>query len=346
LPYQTNADIPEAVRDRFSARCQTVWREAWNDHFERSHDEAACFAVAEAAAQNCKSATKSADQVPARAVKFSGKDTIEGPVFLFGYRDTDGDTFTAETDFCIDWFGKSGRPVLYEHGLDDELKSTVIGRQVDFETRAEGIWAQSELNRHFQYRKTVDKMIEAGQMGYSGGAMPHLARKSAKTSEITRFPWVEASLTPTPAAAGNLGIYYLKSADALAHMEAVDFDIPGPLKAALTALDEWAASRDSDSLPDGLKVADLIDRLSVDGPAWVKARRDWYAKSGRVLSAATRERLAAHPQALRQLADDLDELLTSADGGKSAKVDLLTLLAETGALDDRLLGLSLTAKGL
>lgn len=257
------------------------------------------------------------DEAPAHAVKFSGKDTIEGPVFLFGYRDFQGELFTPDTDLCLDWFGKSGRPLLYEHGFDEAQGATKIGRQIDFETREEGIWAQSQLDAHVKYRRVVDKMIEAGQMGYSAGAMPHLARKSA-TGAITRFPWVETSLTPTPSAAGNLGVYYVKSAaDAVSHLE--NADIPDPLKAALAALDEWAGSRDSDSLPDGLKVADLIDRLSVDGPAWVKARRDWYAKSGRVLSAATRERLAAHPQALRQLADDLDELLTSADAPKDAK---------------------------
>ena len=276
------------------------------------------------------------DEQRARAVKFNGKDTIEGPIFLFGYVDVDTEYFTPQTDFCLDWFGKSGRPVLYEHGLDDNLKTLTMGRQVDFEERAEGIWAQSELNRHARYRKTVDGMIERGILGYSGGAMQHLAKKSADGA-ITRFPWVEASLTPTPAAPGNLGIHYVKSADALEHLEAVDYDLPGPLKAALVALDEWAVSRDDDSLPDGLKFADLIDRLSVDGPAWVKARRDWYAKSGRVLSAATRERLTAHPSALRQLADDLDELLATADSpkdSKSAAVD--DLFAEWAATAERL----------
>lgn len=262
--------------------------------------------------------TEPNDEQRARAVKFVAPDTIEGPIFQFGRIDTDGEQFTPDTDFCLEWFGKSGRPVLYEHGLDPDLKSAVIGRQTDYEVRAEAIWAQSELNRHARYRKTVDAMIEQGIIGYSGGAMPHLARKS-RTGQITRFPWVEASLTPTPSEPANLGVYYVKSADALAHMAEVDIDVPAPLKAALAALDEWAESRDTDSLPDGLKVADLIDRLSVDGPAWVKARLDWYAKSGRVLSAATRERLVRHPASLRELADDLDELLATADAPKEAK---------------------------
>jgi hypothetical protein len=280
--------------------------------------------------------TKLPDEVPVeRAVKFIGKDTVEGPIFLFNSRDTDGEFFTPDTDFCLEWFGKSGRPTLYEHGLDDTLKTDVVGRQVDYEVRAEAIWAQSELSRHARYRKAVDSLIERGVLGYSGGAMQHLASKNRKSGAITRFPWVEASLTPTPAEPGNLGLYYLKSADAVAHLEAVDIAIPDPLKAALAALDEWAETNsDAESLPDGLKVADLIDRLSVDGPAWVKARRDWYAKSGRVLSAATRERLAAHPSALRQFADDLDELLSNADSDKAAKS--VDLFAEWLATEERL----------
>lgn len=291
--------------------------------------------------------TETTDEQRARAVKFSGKDTIEGPVFLFGRTDVDGESFTPDTDFCLDWFGKSGRPVLYEHGFDRALKSAVVGRQVEYDIRAEGIWQQTELDRHARYRKAIDGMIEQGVMGYSGGAMPHLATKDRKSGAITRFPWVETSLTPTPAEPGNLGLYYVKSADAIAHLEAVDVDVPGPLKAALDALDEWAASRDDDSLPDGLKFADLVDRLSDDGPAWVKARMDWYAKSGRVLSAATRSRLVGHPQALRQLADDLDELLSTADGEKSAQgPDFLALLTDTGAIDERLLGLRLSDRGI
>jgi hypothetical protein len=110
----------------------------------------------------------------------------------------------------------------------------------------------------------------------------------------------------------------VKAADVVDRLAAANLTVPAELIAsALKALDSIPS--DDDSLPDGLKFADLVDRLSVDGPAWVKARRDWYAKSGRVLSAATRERLVAHPQALRQLADDLDELLTSADAPVDAK---------------------------
>lgn len=256
--------------------------------------------------------TQEATERTDRAVKFVGADTIAGLAMPYGI-DTDGEQFTPDTDFCFDWYGKSGRPFLFEHGLDDSLKTDRIGTQVDYEQRDEGIWATVQLDRNRRYRKAVDRLIEEDAFGFSSGAMQHLTRKNA-SGEIKRWPWVELSGTPIPAHPDALGIHYVKSADFLARLEEDDRDAPPALKAALTALDEWANT--DDSLPDGLKFADLIDRLSVDGPAWVKASRDRYAKSGRVLSTATRERLTSHPTALRQLADDLEEFLSSADEPK------------------------------
>ena len=282
------------------------------------------------------------DEQRARAVKFVGPDTIEGLAMPYGV-DTDGEQFTKSTDLCLDWFGDTGRPVLYNHGLDRAHKAQKVGQQIEYEAREEGIWAQSQLNANARYRKAIDDLIEQGALGYSAGAYPHLATKNAK-GEITRFPWVELSLTPFPAHPGALGVHYVKSSAEF--LDAFE-DIPAPLKAAMAALDEWAASRDDDALPDGAKFADLIDRLSVDGPAWVKARLDWYAKSGRVLSASTRERLLRHPASLRELADDLDDLLSVADSDKATKsAGLPDPSIETLRLDSRLAALGLLPTGV
>lgn len=281
---------------------------------------------------------------PARAVKFVAPDTIEGLAMPFGY-DVDGETFTPDTDFCFDWFGKSGRPFLYDHGLDGELKSSVQGRQVDYDLRPEGVWARVQLDRNARYRKAIDSLIDEGALGFSAGAMPHLATKSAR-GEIKRFPWVELSGTPIPAHPATLGLHWVKSADAIRHLEEVDFSMPASLKAALIALDEWAEDRDDDGLHAGLKFADHADRLLTD----VTAFRDrtgsialLRGKSGRVLSASTRERLMRHPALLRELADDLDGLLSAADADKAAKhADLAALSIESEALRARLLGVPLS----
>lgn len=284
-------------------------------------------------------------QVTYMAVKSVGKDLIEGPAFLFN-KDLVGERFTPETDLCIEWFGKSGRPLLYEHGLDDSMKAALIGRQVDYEQRDEGIWAQSQLDVGARYRKAIDGLIDRGALSYSGGGMAHLATKS-RSGDLKRFPWVELSLTPTPMNPANEGVYYVKSALAIQHLADVNIAIPAPLKAALAALDEWADSRDDDGLPDGLKFADHADRLLADVTAFrdrTEAISGLRVKSGRVLSAATRERLLRHPASLRELATDLDDLLASADGSKST-ADLWEQLIQAEATQARYLGVPIPAGG-
>jgi len=218
MPYASNADLPAAVRDAYSERCQTVFRTVWNDDFDAHNSEDRAFRIAHTAAKNCEATTKSAAVM---ALKFVGPDTVEGLAIPWGSpddRDLDGEFFTKATDLCLDWFGKAGRPVLYDHGLDDDLKSETIGRQVDYEVRDEGVWAQAQLSRNARYRKAVDQLIAEGALGYSSGAMGHLATKSAG-GEITRWPWVELSMTPIPANPVTI-VHFVKSAALMAHLDA------------------------------------------------------------------------------------------------------------------------------
>jgi hypothetical protein len=253
-----------------------------------------------------------------RAIKFVGPDRIEGLAFPFT-TDLDDERFTADTDLCVEWFGKGGRPLLYDHGLDDAMKTVVMGRQDDFELRDEGIWAQSTLDKHAQYRKAVDKLIEQGALGYSSGAMAHLATKSAN-GDITRWPWVELSMTPTPANPDTLGVHYVKSAVAFEHMAAADIVIPDPLKAALKALDEWADNRETP--PGSETFTARLDRVSSEVAGLTTHAREHLemrVKSGRVLSAANRERLAALIAAWEPTLADLKQFLAETDpeAGKS-----------------------------
>lgn len=274
-------------------------------------------------------------EVSYQTIKRASQDVIEGLAMPFGY-DVDGESFTPDTDFCFEWFGKSGRPFLFDHGLDPSLKGTVIGRQTDYELRDEGIWAQVQLDRNARYRKAVDSLIDARAIGFSSGAMPHLATKNAK-GEITRWPWVELSGTPIPAHPAALSIHYVKSADAIRHLEAVKISIPDPLKAALTALDEWADSRDA--APVSERLADRLDRVSTELEGLHEHVREYAAmrvKSGRSLPVATRDRLVTHPAALRDLADELDGLLAT-----KSTPDLTQLALESQALIARTLGVAL-----
>lgn len=277
------------------------------------------------------------------AVKFvEGSDSlIEGLAIPFGGpfagKDLHGEDFGPDTDFAPDWF-PTGRPLIYHHGLDGAIKTGVQGRQLTHEVREEGVWAQAQLDTSAKYHATVSKLVAAGKLFFSSGSVPHLVETS-EDGHIKRWPWVELSLTPTPANPFAV-VHPVKTADLIEHFAAADIPLSADLvAAAMKALD--SIPTEDDALPDGVKFADLVDRLSVDGLAWVKARRDWYAKSGRVLSASTRERLMRHPTSLRELADDLDGLLAEADSPKEGKsADLWAEAIQAEMSHARLLGVT------
>jgi hypothetical protein len=113
--------------------------------------------------------------------------------------DTDGEYFSDRTDLCLDWF-PTERPLLYDHGENTKTGIDVIGR-IDSSTAtkaADGWWVQAQLNRKSKYFDSIRALIDANGLYGSSGAMPHLVKR-ARDGEILRWPWVEQSLTPTPA---------------------------------------------------------------------------------------------------------------------------------------------------
>jgi hypothetical protein len=359
MPYATDADAPPDVRDRFTGHCLTVWRQTWNDTFDRHGDEGRAWATAEIAGQACTDGSQKmmmttptdaagmrkhmvaaepnghaaapdpladmpmADMTskhdamhkagagahhthafePTKSVHFvkDAPDLIEGLAIPFGTaskKDLDGEYFDARTDLCLPWFGETGRPILYGHGLNPAVKAEVVGRQTSFDQRDDGVWIQVELDKSSRYRERVGKLIEQGALSFSSGSMPHLVQTS-KDGHIDRWPWVENSFTPTPAHPRAV-VYAVKSADMAEHYAAANIDIPDPLAAALKALDEWAVIRDG-GLPDGLPIAEESDRLLDALKAFVERTQglaDLRAKSGRTFSAANRERLSSHVDAI------------------------------------------------
>lgn len=263
-------------------------------------------------------------------------DLVEGLAIPFtgpfkGGKDFDGEDFGPDTDYAFDWF-PHGRPALFDHGVDGALKTTVTGRQTSHEITDEGVWAQVQLDRSAKYHAVLKDLIAAGKMFFSSGSMPHLVQ-ATKSGHITRWPWVELSFTPTPSNA-YAAVHPVKSVDLIARMADAGIEPSAQLiAAALKALD--AIPTDDDSLPAGLKFADHADRLLGDVEEFrdrISGLIEVRAKSGRVLSAQTRERLLRHPASLRELADDLDGLLSEADADKVAKViepALLHQVAET-----------------
>lgn len=279
------------------------------------------------------------------AVKFAkGSDSVfEGLAIPFGGplagKDLDGEDFGPDTDFALDWF-PSGRPVIYHHGLNAAMKTVVSGRQHEHEIIDEGVWVRGELDKSARYHGAVSKMIAAGKLFFSSGSMKHLVEVD-DDGHIKRWPWVELSMTPTPANP-DAALHFVKSTDLIARLDDADIAIPpGLVAAALKALDSTDETDDDETLHAGIKFVDHADRLLVDVGTFrdrTASLVDLRAKSGRVLSATTRERLSRHPSSLRELADDIDGLLTDADSGKASDATLITLRLETERLLSRSLG--------
>jgi cation transport regulator ChaB len=271
VPYASISELPNGVKQRYSARCQRVFMEAFNAH---DGDEASRFKVAHTAAGRCKAAGK-ADMdefsVPT-AVKATllGDDHFRllaipfgGPI---GGRDLDGEYFTRRTDIKPDWFAE--RPVLWHHGQDDYMADTVIGKATDLTLEDDGWWVDVWIKHGEKRAELVRKLASKAPLYGSSGTISYL-RKATKAGEILVWPYVEQTLTTSPQ--NNLSV-------------------AKPAKA-------WLDDFDSASIPvhDALKaiLADL-DNLGADLPLTSLDGGDVAAKAGRVLS-------ARNEQALREL---------------------------------------------
>lgn len=266
-----------------------------------------------------------------RAVKFVDEDAglIEGLAIPFGGpiagKDLTGEDFGPDTDFCSEWFPE-GRPILYHHGLNAAVKTELVGRQVDAEERDDGLWVKGELAKASRYRKKVAEIIRSGKAGFSSGAIPHLVQTKAD-GHITRWPWVELSITPTPANPSAM-VYAVKSAP-------VAFtDKPGEgwgqraaelfAEGLKNADGSGSESFDAHTERVASEVADLLERAQKR--AEVRA-----AKAGRELSSSNREGLRALHKRLGSLAElqrEVKEALDRTDpDAKKALVELEVELA-------------------
>lgn len=53
MPYRSNRELPKAVRDNYSERCQKVFRDVFNNDVAKNKSESRAFAIANTAAKNC-----------------------------------------------------------------------------------------------------------------------------------------------------------------------------------------------------------------------------------------------------------------------------------------------------
>ena len=146
--------------------------------------------------------------------------------------DLDGEWFTAKT-----YYGAhegDGVDTLFHHGRPLPVKSTSLTPKIKAElaklqdhffapvkvTRDTiGLFAETVLNMADAYEAIVYDLAAKGKLGWSSGAVDHLA-KVAASGEILRWPIGEASLTPIPADPHNKAI----SIKALSFIKFLDFE--------------------------------------------------------------------------------------------------------------------------
>jgi len=157
------------------------------------------------------------------SVKALGEDRIGGYAVLWGSeskKDLTGEFFDKDTEELTTIFDAVGKlPYLYHHGLDETIKTTVVGI-VDTLVRDDvGLWYEVQLKKAKDYAEHVKKLVE-------GGVKKLIAEKRLKTStqtfpvsrrvedngRIARWPVVEITGTVTPAEHRLQSVSVLKTA--------------------------------------------------------------------------------------------------------------------------------------
>lgn len=140
------------------------------------------------------------------AVKRVSPDAIHSYSMIWGspdIKDVELEFFTPETDFWDKAYGKTARPLTYDHAQDPSFEGPVqIGTITDFGDDKIGRWYEATLDRAHLYRKAIDRLIEEGAFGSSSDSvLQYIERQKTKSGAtwLKTWPWIATALTTTPA---------------------------------------------------------------------------------------------------------------------------------------------------
>jgi hypothetical protein len=222
--------------------------------------------------------------------------TVGGYGALWGGRDLAGEHFEADTDFWLDRLGPP--PVLYQHGQDSAAGKAVLGRVTAHKADDMGLWIEAQIQRSNEYAAALEKLIKAGRMGWSSGAISHLVEVA--NGRIKTWPVAEFSLTPEPAEPRTLGVAPLTKSI----WDLTNELVTAPLALEAEALDVEARARA------------LVERTQD-----LHQRR---LKEGRMLSGANREAIRTCMEAMNGAMEALSALLAASEPvAKAADADAL-----------------------
>lgn len=165
---------------------------------------------------------------------------------LPGGKDLDGEFFSPRTDIKADWFDR--RPLVWHHNLDAAMKADpVLGTADDLEQKDDGWWSTLWLNRSHAYWTQVDALLRSGKVYGSSGSLPNFVKTDKRTGEILVWPYIEQTLTPTPANPYSVVI----ASKAIDHFDEADIGLSPAVRGLLTDLDSLTADLRPDLPPGG-----------------------------------------------------------------------------------------------
>jgi len=161
------------------------------------------------------------DDTPRVVIGDAVKMLDEGKIGAYAVRFGDADNpdlsqmrdyFTKATDFWLDAWTQ--RPMLYHHAQDEATADVpIIGTWTKAMRDDVGIWLEGQLDKAHKYYSAINEMVKQGALKLSSDSAPHLVKRTRRgdTNEVTRWPLMAASLTPTPAEPRLLPVSALKA---------------------------------------------------------------------------------------------------------------------------------------
>lgn len=238
------------------------------------------------------------------------------------HRDSYGEYFTKDT--YLGAHQGDGVDVLFHHGLplqttrrmtEEEEKSLESFRNHIFSspTKAKkddvGLFVEVVLDMSDAYEKAVFGLVKADKLGWSSASAGHTVRTTSD-GQITRWPIIEISLTPTPAEKMNRAV----SLKAIESLKFVPLDDAIATDDADDDFDEHPMS-EAEKLVSGFKSLDvkthsqLVVSACRDFGARFRSRCEVRLKVGRVLSEANRQWMTSALEQWKAVTADLQSLL-------------------------------------
>lgn len=267
-------------------------------------------------------------------IKSSDKDKIvvAGYAVVFGGKDLQGERFTKETDYDLDWIPV--KKVLYDHNGNGSIKG-VIGSlpRAGISIDDVGLFVEAEILKSNRYATAIQRLTEAKVLGFSTGTLPQLmSRKKADDGimEITSWPIAEVSLTTMPAEPRTLGVAEIKQlAEDIYELRKWVTEDESPEAASKTATAETEDPQtDTELTEEGdKKMSDVNINTGAgkpDSQAEANEHITQMIKEFSLKAVEANEIAAASKERVETLSSKMDRVLDFIDSSAAAKAGYIT----------------------